>query len=248
LHTEYAPFAYLSMDIKTMYPSRSGHSAILVCVDEQTHFMVCYPLKKGDSSIEIAEILTQELFHTYGQPKEITTDMDPKFKNKLLEHVFQSLKVKLNFVNPYNHNALKVERHIRTLQEQLICHLKQKADLWPNYLTGVAAAHNNTVSVNLGHSPFYLLYMRHPPSPDSFNLEPIQGPSPTVEQYVETLRARQNFLRNHIIKLQEISQEKQALESSRRATTSKFEEGDLVYMLHPTGSDLQTPNRKIILK
>ena len=100
--------------------------------------------------------------------------MDPKFKNKLFEHIFQSLKVKLNFVNPYNHNALKVERHIRTLQEQLICRLKQKADLWPNYLTGAAAAHNNTVSVSLGHSPFYLLYMRHPPSPDSFNLEPIQ--------------------------------------------------------------------------
>jgi two-component system sensor histidine kinase/response regulator len=33
-----------------------------------------------------------------------------------------------------------------------------------------------------------LLYMRHPPSPDSFNLELIQGPSPKVEQYVETLR------------------------------------------------------------
>jgi hypothetical protein len=59
LDTEYAPFAYISMDIKTMYPSRSGHNAILVCMDEQTHFMVCYPLKKGDSSIEIAEILTQ---------------------------------------------------------------------------------------------------------------------------------------------------------------------------------------------
>ena len=89
LHTEYAPFAYISMDIKTMYPSRSGHNAILVCVDEQTHFMVCYPLKKGDSSIEIAEILTQELFHTYSQPKEITMDMDPKFKNKLFECVHQ---------------------------------------------------------------------------------------------------------------------------------------------------------------
>ena len=86
-------------------------------------------------------------------------DMDPKFKNKLFEHVFAALKVKFNFLNLYNHNALKVERHIRTLQEQLVCRLKQKADLWPNYLTGAAAAHNNTVSVSLGHSPFYLLYM-----------------------------------------------------------------------------------------
>ena len=64
--------------------------------------------------------------------------------------------------------------------------MKHKADLWPKYLTGVAAAHNNTVSATLGYSPFYLQYMRHPVSPDSFNLEPIEGPSPMVEQYVGT--------------------------------------------------------------
>jgi hypothetical protein len=58
----------------------------------------------------------------------------------------------------------------------------------------------------------------------------------------------QNFLRHNLIKLQEISPEKQALETSRKATASHFEEGDLVNILHPTGSDLQTPNRKIILK
>jgi hypothetical protein len=100
LHSEYALFAYLSVDIKAMYPSRSGHNAILVCVDEQIHFMVCYPLMKGDSSIEIPEILIQELFNTYGKPKEITTDMDPKFCNKLFEHVFNTMNVKLNIVNP----------------------------------------------------------------------------------------------------------------------------------------------------
>jgi hypothetical protein len=97
------------MDIKTVYPSRSGHNAILVFVDQQTHFIVCYPLLKGDSNIKIADILTQELFNTYGRPKKIAADMDQQFCNKLFEHVFNTMKVKLNFVNPYNHNALKVE-------------------------------------------------------------------------------------------------------------------------------------------
>ena len=54
-------------------------------------------------------MLTQELFNTYGRPKKIAADMDQQFCNKLFEHVFNTMKVKLNFVNPYNHNALKVE-------------------------------------------------------------------------------------------------------------------------------------------
>ena len=248
LHPDWSPFKYLSIDVKTMYPSKSGFKGILVCVCECSHFMEAFPLRTG-TGIEIAEILTQNIFLKHGIPTQIAFDCARNFQNELVDHILKAMNVRVKFINPSAHHSHKVERYIYTLQEYLIRQLRSNGDLWDLYLNAAVSCHNTTATPSLSnYSPYYIRYLQHPPSMDQLEIPPISHARPNVEQYVELLRKRQQFIKENMIKLRETDQEKQRVITSQKANIKEFEVGDIVYLSSPTHSELVTTSKKICLK
>ena len=248
LHPDWAPFKYLSVDVKVMYPSKSGFKGILVCVCECSHYMEAFPIKTG-TSIEVAELLTQNIFLKHGIPTQIAFDCARSFQNNLMDHLLKAMNVRVKFVNPAAHHSHMVERYIYTLQEYLIRQLRSNGDLWDLYLNAAISCHNNTATPSLGgYSPYYIRYLQHPPALDKIEVPPISNSRPNVAQYVELLQKRQQFIKEGISKLREVSQEKQKIVTSQNANVKGFEVGDIVYLASPTHSELVTKSKKICLK
>ena len=248
LHPDWAPFKYLSIDVKTMYPSKTGYKGILVCVCECSHYMEAFPLRTG-TAVEVAEILTQNIFLKHGIPTQIAFDCARNFQNELIDHILKAMNIRVKFINPAAHHSHKVERYIYTLQEYLIRQLRGNGDLWDLYLNAAVSCHNKTATPSLaGYSPYYIRYLQHPPNMDKLDIPPISHARPNVEQYVELLRKRQQFIKESMVKLRETDQEKQRIITSQKANIKEFEVGDIVYLSSPTHSELVTSSKKICLK
>ena len=210
--------------------------------------MEAFPIKEGNS-IEVAEVLTQNIFLKHGIPTQIAFDCDRRFQNDLIDHILRAMNIRVKFVNPAAHHAHKVERYIYTLQEYLIRQLRGNGDLWDLYLNAAVGCHNYTATPTLGgYSPYYIRYLQHPPALDKIEVPPISHSRPSVAQYVELLQKRQKFIKEGITKLREIAQEKQRVVSSQNANIKGFEVGDIVYIASPTHSELVTKSKKICLK
>ena len=248
LHPDWSPFKYLSIDVKIMHPSKSGYKGILVCVCECSNYMEAFPIKTG-TSIEVAEILTQNIIQKHGIPTQIAFDCSRSFQNELIDHILKALNISVKFVNPAAHHAHKVERYIYTLQEYLIRQLRSNGDLWDLYLNAAVYCHNNTATPSLGgYSPYYIRFLQHPPSLDRIDIPPLSHSRPSVVQYVDLLRKRQKFIKEGITRLREVAQEKQRIVTSKNANIKGYEIGDIVYLASPTHSELVTSSKKICLK
>ena len=248
LHPDWAPFKYLSIDVKVMHPSKSGYKGILVCVCECSNYMEAFPIRTGNS-IEVAEIITQNLIQKHGIPTQIAFDCSRSFQNELIDHILKALNISVKFVNPAAHHAHKVERYIYTLQEYLIRQLRSNGDLWDLYLNAAVYCHNNTATPSLGgYSPYYIRFLQHPPSLDKIDIPPLSHSRPSVVQYVDLLRKRQKFIKEGITRLREVAQEKQRIVTSKNSNIKGYEIGDIVYLASPTHSELVTSSKKICLK
>ena len=71
------PFAYIHLDFKYVFPATTGHKFLLVIADTCTRYCMAYPLR-AISALDVAEILTKEIFFTHGFPLQINTDQGVK--------------------------------------------------------------------------------------------------------------------------------------------------------------------------
>ena len=74
----------------------------MVVVDKSTkvaHFISVKSTYKTDS---IAKIFMKDIFRLHGLPKEIVSDMDPKFTSNFWKGLFAYLGTKLNFSTAYH--------------------------------------------------------------------------------------------------------------------------------------------------
>ena len=85
----------ISMDFITKFQMNwRQHDSIMVVVDKLTkesHFILVKSTHKTD---DIAKIFMKDIFRLHGFPKEIISDMDPKFSSKFWKGPFANLGTK----------------------------------------------------------------------------------------------------------------------------------------------------------
>ena len=124
-------------------------------------------------------------------------------------------------------------------------HLWDKGQMWPLFATTAAYAMNTFASEALsGFSPFQLVFLRDPPDLTSLSFPKIDTILVKHREYYNLLLARAQLIGRLLLEWRT----KQALEYKSRAKRYKnkeiFQDNQMVYLLAPHASALQTNTTK----
>jgi hypothetical protein len=237
----------LSMDIKVM-PEALGYKYILVVVDDNTHYVTCFPLKDYKAKT-IANIILNEFCMKSGVPKRVVADLAKSFTNEIMQYLSQALGFEIVFISAGNHHQNRTERYISSLQSCLIMSLKSKAHLWPNFVAAATFSLNAFASPALeNYSPYELHFKTGPVKLSRYQLNPQTGICSSIAEYIGAVKEKFAVIQEMLNANQQKKQEHQLTKSARDATTCVITRGTLVYMLMPDASRLRdTRSKKIIL-
>ena len=155
------------------------------------------------------------------------------------------LNCRLKVISPYNHGSSKCERQIRMISEIIMKRLCNKGQMWPLFTTTAAYAMNTFASEALsGLSPFQLVFLRDPPDLTSLSFPKIDTIPVKYRKYYNLLLARAQLVGNLLLEWRT----KQVLEYESRAKRFRneeiFQDNQMVYLLAPHASSLQTNTTK----
>ena len=114
-------------------------------------------------SEEIGDALIENVISKYCIPDYIIMDQDGAFMSSLINYLLKKLDLKINTVEPYNHQALQAEQGIKSLSTMLTKHWIDLDQMWPKYLPLATLAYITYNTPNLvKYSPYELLFSRKP--------------------------------------------------------------------------------------
>ena len=198
--SSYSPFQTVHADLKVMPPSSQHHKYLLVLVCNITRYVILVPITSKEAHV-VAEAILQKCVFQFGPFAEFISDQGREWDNSVVTYIFQALQVKQRFVSVGNHQSNKSERFIGTVSSLLTSYLTNNGRNWHLYVGSVAYAYNSFASPTLGnYSPFYLVYLRHPPT--VFTKPPEGNVSTSYQDYVLLLKARLDSISKIMLDLQ----------------------------------------------
>ena len=232
----------ISMDIKHMPSSSTGHNYILVMLCEISNFMVTAPMVTATSP-EICQVMQDHLICVFGTPVKLICDQDPAFMSHLTQTMLLSYGVKLITVSPTNHKSLLAEHGIKSLSNILMKHLTGLGLDWNIYCKPAMLVYNSYASPNLADfSPFELVFGRKANICPEFEFKPQVPITGTHKQAFEILQKKLRYFRQA---LQKFRDNRQSL-LNRDKTYHGYTAGQIVYLYFPGKTAmLHTGSRKI---
>ena len=232
----------ISMDIKHMPTSSTGHKYILVMLCEISNFMVTAPMVTATSP-EICQVMQDHLICVFGTPVKLICDQDPAFMSHLTQTMLLSYGVKLITVSPTNHKSLLAEHGIKSLSNILMKHLTGLGLDWNIYCKPAMLVYNSYASPNLADfSPFELVFGRKANICPEFEFKPQVPITGTHKQAYEILQKKLRYFRQA---LQKFRDNRQNL-LNRDKTYHGYTAGQIVYLYFPGKTAmLHTGSRKI---
>ena len=242
----YVPFQTVFCDLKVMPPSSGNHKYLLTLVCNITRYVILVPLQNKDAKC-VAEAILERCVFQFGPFKEFVSDQGKEWDNSVISFIFAALKVRQRFVSVGNHKSNKSERFIATVSQLLTSYLTNNGRNWHLFTNSVAYAYNSFASPTLNnYSPFYLVYLRHPPT--VFACPPTTQVSHGYQDYVTLLKSRLENVGKIMLDVQAKLQHKQAEAQKKKVKNPPtFTVGMLVYVLAPSASSLQIASRKLRL-
>jgi hypothetical protein len=249
--SDFRPMRNISVDIKHMVTSYTGHKYLLIAVCSISRFCVAEPLIKADA-INIAEVILNRIVFRFGPPETITIDSDRALENKIMDYLYNSLKIKVNVISPYNHGSLHVERFIGSIANLILANMTDTGENWSIYVQCSVFSYNIFSIPSLGNfSPHYLVHLQDIRDFNPLNISPVpKMQDMNAQTYVQLLRDRLNTVAKLILDRQAENQNiqcaKQKLKLDNKISNS-FSKGTIIYLLAPTSSSLQCASRKLRL-
>ena len=227
------------MDLKVMPRSHKGHKYILCIIDEVTNFLITVPI----FHVKLEEV--EHMITKYCIPEYIIMDQDSAFMSSLMTYLFQRLDIKIKTIAPFNHQSLHVEHGIKSLTCILTKHLTGLGHMWTKYLSLATFAYNTFNSPHLGnYSPYKLTFGRKARLLLNVETNPDIKMSRNLRKYYEYLNKRIKYLQNLLFKFK---MQRLAMINKDRENF-QYSGGDLVYIISPLTSQLETNSWKIAVK
>ncbi|MBW0481774.1 hypothetical protein O181_021489 [Austropuccinia psidii MF-1] len=133
---------------------KENYNACLIRVDRFSKSMRCLPCHKEDTAMDTALLFWNNIISTYGVPKMIISDRDPKFTSEFWTNLYDMLGTKLAFCTAYHPQTEGLsERMIQTMEDILrrFCAYGMEykehegyTHEWVTLLTAVQLAYNTT--------------------------------------------------------------------------------------------------------
>ena len=241
INLNYRPLSRLSMDLKVMPKSSKGHKLILCIIDKVTNYLPIYQLKVE----EVGEALIEHVITKYCIPNCKIMDQDSAFMSSLMNYLFRKFNIKIKTVAPHNHQSLQAEHRIKSLSTILTKHLTHLGHMWPKYLSLATFTYNTFNTLNLtNYSPYELVFGRKPKILLNLETMPDIKVSGSFKEYYNLLNKQLKYLHEII----------QNFKSQRLVMINKgrmffqYNSRDLVYIISPLTSQLQTASRKVMIK
>ena len=146
---------------------------------------------------------------------------------------------------PYNHQSLQAENGIKSLSTILNNHLTNLGQIWPKYLHLAMLAYNTfNIPKLANYSPHELVFGRNPKLLLDLETTPDIKVSGMFKDYYTLLNKRLQYL--HKL-LQDFSPNRLTMINKDR-NFFQYNSGDLVNIISPLTSQLQTSSRKVAIK
>ena len=135
---------------------------LLVVVDYFTRWIELFPLKYI-TSINIANILINEVFSRHGLPKYIVSDNGPQLVSNLYNDFCNTLDIKQNLTANYHSQSNMTERVNRTLKPLIFIYAQQQHNSWNVEIQTLAFAIRTAVNETTGETLAFMMFGRDPP-------------------------------------------------------------------------------------
>jgi hypothetical protein len=237
LHEVMEPWHTIGIDIMGPFPATARQKRfLLVIVDYFTRWVEIFPMR-ATTSIEIAEVLINQVFTRYGLPRYILSDNGPQFVSNLFNEFCRLMAIQRKLTANYHPQTNMTERVNRTLKPLIAIFAQEHPHSWDKEVQKLALAIRTSVNETTGETPAFLMFGRDPKIPlDLIIGDPIQGPPPTnVEQeqiqnyrthLINNLRVAFNIAREH----SEVEKLSQKMKYDKHTTQREFAVGDLVWV------------------
>ena len=159
------PMELVHLDYLCLEPCKGKIENVLVVTDHFTKYAQAFPTKSQTASTT-AQVLWNNFICHYVFPEKFISDQGRNFESELIKDLCRLANVKKIRTTPYHPMTNgQCERFNQTLCDMLgTLETKEKAD-WKASIHTLTHAYNCTRHSVTGHSPFYLMFGRHPRLP-----------------------------------------------------------------------------------
>jgi hypothetical protein len=225
------PMQKLFIDYVGKFPrSKTGNSAILVCVYAFTKFVWLLPVKEATSKA-IIKFLREHIFSSFSVPEILVSDIAQCFTSREFQNFCLDMAIFHITSSPYHPQPSHAERFNKNLRAALIVYHSSVQSTWDTQLHWLQLAFNTAEHESTKSSPFVVMF-------------PFRAGSPLVNKWKihellpersnnRVLRNRWNNVRRNLVRSRDIVA--QRYNQNRRPST--FIAGDIVYYKnHPISS------------
>jgi len=149
------------LDLITLPKGKEGDQYVCTFTDHFSKYVAFYALKTKEAS-GVVECL-EDYMMKYGPPESILTDQGREFINCKSDNLLDKWGIARKVTSAYHPqcNGL-AERSNRTLKEVLVKYMNEHQDDWKDKLGLLAFSINTRKQASTKHTPFFLMYLRHP--------------------------------------------------------------------------------------
>lgn len=236
-HVVTEPWQTIGVDIMGPFPTTSRQKRFLfVVVDYFTRWIEVFPMRTT-TSVDIAQILVNEVFTRYGMPTYILSDNGPQFVSDLFRDFCKTLNIQRKFTANYHPQTNMTERVNRTLKPILAIFAQEQPHSWDKEVQKIAFAIRTSVNETTGETPAFMMFGRDLKLPlDLIVGEPAQGPPPTTIESVQINDYKKNLIHNLrctykiVHEHSEVEKMSQKMQYDQHTSQRHFTVGDLVWV------------------
>ena len=196
-HLDNEPWHTIGIDIMGPFPTTSRRKRfLLVIVDYFTRWVEVFPVRTT-TSVDIAQILINEVCTRFGMPTFLLSDNDPQFVSNLFQSFCETLGIKQKFTANYHPQTNMTERVNRTLKAIMAIFAQSRPKSWDKEIQKVAFALRTSINETTGETPAFMMFGRDPKLPlDLMVGEPVSNPPPRTIKIAGIDEYKENLIHN----------------------------------------------------
>ena len=235
----HTPWTKLAIDIVgPLNTTRRGHKYLLTMVDLATRWPEAVPLKKIDA-VTTAEALL-DIFSTYGVPQVLVHDNGGNFTAKFTSLVMKTMGIHQIKTAPYHPEANGLIEQLNGTTKKALKKAGAEDTSWDKLIPLVLYAIRITQHSTTGHSPYQLMFGRHPYTPTSSLREAIEQqdsediPQPVLD-YLNDLTVTMSLTKSAAEEAEQKSKQdsKRYQDARHKAKETPLKIGDPVLCFEP---------------
>ena len=177
------------MDFIVGLPTSHSKDAILTIVDQFSKMAYFIPMTKTATAKEVAELVYDNVFRTWGLPLNILSDRDPKFTGNFWRTLFRLSGTDLTRGSAYHHERDGQTERCNLIMEEYLRHfVSANQKDWTRHMVMAESRYNATKHAATEFAPFVLATGRMPRTPVWFiNLEAWRTESnvPSADEFIQ---------------------------------------------------------------